>query len=235
MEVYATEEQQLEAIKKWFSKYGNTILWSITLILAVIAGARYWMHHQTVLQNEASEYYAAMMKAVEQKDEATVKNKAQTLLTQFPKSSYATFAAFTLAAEEIKQNNLAGAQQNLEWVTQHSKQDYFKTLARIRLMKLWIAENKLEEALGLYEDKKGSGFATIMEELKGDILVKQKKWQLARESYEKAMAMAPEEGMYGPLLKMKLEDLGSDPHLIEAKLAQAKLSETKTEEAKTDD
>jgi predicted negative regulator of RcsB-dependent stress response len=55
-----------------------------------------------------------------------------------------------------------------------------------------------------------------MAELKGDILVKQNKIEDAKKAYEKAYQAAPEMGLHGPTLKMKMEDLGiAIPQVIE--------------------
>lgn len=208
MEVYATEEQQVEAIKGWFKKHGNKLLWAIIMLMLAISAVRYWHHHQGVLKEEAADHYLALMTALEQKDEATVNNKAQSLMKDYPHSSYATFAAFALTDEALKNNELAKAQENLEWVLQQNGASDLQSLARIRLMRVLIAQDKLEEALALCDEKQANGFIPLLVELKGDILFKQGKIKEARTSYQQAVTAAPEQGMYGPLLKMKLEDLG---------------------------
>lgn len=210
MEAYVTEEQQLESIKRWFKKYGNALSWGLIIILLGVAATRYWFHHQTVLHNEASEVYSLLMTAVEQKDEATLKNKANDLIMQYPKSAYATFAAFVLASDAIKANDFAKAQEHFQWVIDHSQQSNFKALAKVRLMRLLLSNGKLDEALKLYDPKSAAGYLPMMEELRGDILLQQNKPLLAAQAYQKAMKDVPQEGMNGPLLKLKLEDLGID-------------------------
>ncbi|MFI4938067.1 MAG: YfgM family protein [Candidatus Berkiellales bacterium] len=235
MEVYATEEQQLEAIKNWFKKNGNAVLWAITIVLLIIAALRYWFHHQTVLRDQASDHYLSLMTALDQKDETTLKSQADTLITRFAKSPYATFASFALTQNAVNQNELDEASKQLQWVMDHGERD-FQALARIRLMRLWVAQNKLDEALALYDQKKAGAFLTIMDELKGDILANKQDFVGARKAYEQAVIDAPEEGMYGPLLKMKLEDLGGDLHALnEEKTNENKTNKEKINKEKTED
>lgn len=208
MEVYATEEQQVEELKNWFKKHGNKLLWVITLLLLLFSGIRYWWHHQAVVKEEASDHYLALINALDQKDEVTVTSKATLLMKDFARSSYATFAALALADEALKNNDWSKTQTQLEWVLQHSNVAELQSLARIRLIRVLIAQDKLEEALALHDEKQANGFLPIMAELKGDILTKQGNLNEAKASYQQAVTVAPEQGMYGPLLKMKLEDLG---------------------------
>jgi predicted negative regulator of RcsB-dependent stress response len=208
MDAYATEEQQWEAVKGWFKKYGNTISWALIVILSIILAGQYWRHHKAVVRQEASENYMSLIMGAEQNDAATVKSKAQTLIDQYPGSPYAAFAALFLANHAVEAKELPNAEKQLQWVMAHSNQQ-LQALARTRLMRLKMAENKLDEALGLYDEGKADGFLTLMAELKGDILMKKNDKAGAQKAYEKALSAAPEENMHGPLLKMKLEALGS--------------------------
>lgn len=207
---YVTEEQQWEQFKKWIKKYGNILSWVLIGILALLLAGRYWQHHQTVIQEAASENYMSLIIGMEQHDETTVKSKAALLKEEYPRTIYTTLASFVLAEQAIKNNDHAEAQKQLDWVIAHSPEAKFKSLAQVRLMRLLIAQNKLKEALNYYDEKAADGFVTLMTELKGDILLKQQDMKGAKAAYEKALNEAPEEGMHGLLLKMKLADLGGE-------------------------
>lgn len=224
MDAYLTEEQQVEAIKNWFNKHGNTLSWAIIAILSVGLAIKYWFHHQEVIRQHASDAYSAMVLGLDNKDDVTVKTQAQKLIDEHASSPYATFAAFALANEAIRENDMAKAEHELEWVINHAKQADLGALARLRLMRLLIAQNKLPEALGLYDEQKGKTYLPIMAELKGDILLKQNDRDGARKAYEQAFKLAPKEDMMGVLLKVKLEELGVDPNSISDKEIKAEKS-----------
>lgn len=208
MEAYATEEQQLEAIKNWFKKYGSTLSWAILIALAIGSAFTYWRHHQEVLKEQASDHYIVLIDGLTEKDETTVKSKADVLLTNYSNSPYATLAAFALAFEAVGKADLTTAERHLEWIIKYSKQPDFQAIARIRLIRLLIAQKKFDEGMALL-DEKATGFLSLMYELKGDILLEKKDLLGAKKAYETALGAAPEEGMHGPLLKMKLEEFGS--------------------------
>jgi len=208
MEAYATEEQQLEALKQWFKKYGNQLSWALIIILGLVAGVRYWFHHQEVVAEQASENYVSLMAAFEQNDQATMKNRAELLIKDYPQTPYASLAALVIAHQAVKDNDFKNATEGYQWVLKYGKQPDFQALARARLMRLLIAENKLDEALAVFEQDKARGFLPLMAEMKGDILLKKNDQKGAISAYQLAYQSAKAEGMVGPLLKMKLEELG---------------------------
>lgn len=208
MEGYATEEQQIEAIKKWFNKYGNALSWVIFIILAIALVLKYWWHHQEVVAKQASDLYETMLLGVEQKEENTIKNQAESLIKEDPRSTYATLAAYTLASRATEQQNDEFAIEQLRWAMEQTKQADLSSLARVRLMRLLMEQDKLSEALALYDENKANAYAAIMEELKGDILLKQNNREKAKIAYQKAYELAPKEEMMGIFLKLKLEELG---------------------------
>lgn len=224
MEVYSTEEQQVEAIKKWFKQYGNMLSWVIIVISLAASGIMYWRHHKQVVEDAASDQYLALLEGVEKKDKATVKTKADVLLEQYSATPYAALAGFVLANESVDENNFEMAQKHLQWIMGHSKQANFQAIATIRLMRLLISQNKLDEALKLYNEKNMGPYLTLIAELKGDILVKQKKLDEAKKAYELALNAAPETGMHGPLLKMKMQELGLESTAKEVKADEASTS-----------
>lgn len=214
MDAYVTEEQQVEAIKRWFNRYGNLLTWLIIAILATILAVKYWLHHQEVVFQQASNQYTILLEALEKNDPETIKTQAANLLEKHPKSPYATFASFVLANTEIQGQQYDDAAKHLEWAMNEGKQADFKALARIRLMRLLIAQDKLSDALALFDEGKARGYLPIMMELKGDILYKQNDQTGALKAYEQALRAAPKEQMSGFLLKLKLEELGLDPKSI---------------------
>lgn len=208
MEAYATEEQQLDALKQWFKKHGNKVTWALIAIFSVIAAVRYFYHHKAVVGEQASENYVSLMMAFEQNDQTTLKSKAELLIKDYPQSPYASLAALVVAHQAVKDKDMKNAQEGYEWVINNGKQADFQALARARLMRLLIAENKPDEALKVFDEKKARGYLPLMAEMKGDILLKKNDQQGAISAYKMALDSAKEEGMVGPLLKMKLEELG---------------------------
>ena len=70
---YDLEEQdQLDAFKAYWKKYGNTVLTVITVLLLAVAGWRGWGWWQQKQAVEASAAYEQLRQAVQLKDIAKV-------------------------------------------------------------------------------------------------------------------------------------------------------------------
>jgi predicted negative regulator of RcsB-dependent stress response len=208
MDAYATEEQQVEAIKNWFKKYGNMLSWALIVILASYCVWQYWNHHQNVVKNKASDQYAALLQAVEAQDSATIQTNASTLIKDYSNSVYAVFANFYLVDEFIKSREFDKAEEKLKWIVENANQPQLAALGQWRLMKLYDAQNKPDEVIAIYDSRKADTFLTLMAELKGDVLLKKGDKEGAMKAYKYAYDASPEEGMHGPLLKMKMDELG---------------------------
>ncbi|MCS5708711.1 tetratricopeptide repeat protein [Candidatus Berkiella cookevillensis] len=213
---YETEEQQWEAIKKWFSKHGNMLSWIVIIVMSIFLGGRYWLHHKEVLVGQASEHYFGMLKSEEQNDEASVQSKANRLINEYAKTPYAQIASLMLAKKAVEGKDYVQAEKHLKWVMEKSIDNDFKKIARIRLIKVFLAAGELDKAYALYDKKNANGWLTLMEELKGDMNKQENKLADAVDSYKAAILAAPDEALHGPLLTLKLNNLGLSNKDIEA-------------------
>lgn len=208
MEAYATEEQQVEAIKRWFNRYGNFLSWGVIIILSIGLGVKYWFHHRTIVARQASDIYETLLVGQARNDNTTLMHQAERLVKEYPRSVYAGLANLMLAKEAVQQQNWGEAERTLRWVLAHTTPEAINALARVRLMRVLMLQNKREEALTLYDESRAGPYLPILAELKGDILMQQQDWAGAREAYKKAFASVPKEGMAGIFLNFKLEELG---------------------------
>lgn len=217
---YETEEQQWEAIKKWFNQYGNMIAWAVILISVAVMGARYWLHHQDVIKEQASEHYFSMLKSQEQNDLVSMESKANRLMQDYQKTPYAQVAAMLLAKQALEEKKYDDSISKLQWVLDQTSNNELKKIARIRLIKVYMAKGELDKAAALYNAKEANGWLTLMEELKGDIHNQENKTQDAIEAYKAAVKAAPDDTLHGPLLTLKLNDLGLSNDAIDELKAQ---------------
>ena len=64
MDANATEEQQIEAFKKWWKENGSSIITGLLLGLAILFGARSWFAYQERSAENASDIYTSLMAAL---------------------------------------------------------------------------------------------------------------------------------------------------------------------------
>jgi predicted negative regulator of RcsB-dependent stress response len=205
MEVYETEEQQWEAIKSFFKKYGNKLLWVAIIIMGSISAVRYWQHHQYVSKVEASELYSEMLISLDQKDNTAVMTKIQNLKSNFDNSTYATLGSMIAGKIALKEGEIDSAKNNFNWAIEHSSNKNLKRLAQFRLMKVLMVQGDFNAALDIAKQDQ-NGLMPLFKELEGDIRVQQEDFKKAKEAY--TAAMDANKNIQSPLLKLKLEDLG---------------------------
>lgn len=208
VEILATEEQQIQAIKKWFQNNGRSLIWTLAIGVAIVLGIKYWMHHNVVVSQRASDAYNLMLLSIKSGDKDTLSNKGQQLLKQYPKTPYAALAALALAKQSLELEAFEEAQAHFQWVIDHSKDEDFKIIAQVRLARILFYQNKTEQALKNLQELESNGYKTLVQEIKGDMLLSQKEYDQAKVAYEAAVEELPQNVPSRPLLNMKLQDLG---------------------------
>lgn len=213
MEVYDTEEQQIEALKKWFQKKGKLLITALSFIIILISSIQYGRHHIKITREAASTLYQAMLLAIDQQDKISAKTKADHLSKEYESYVYGTIAKLYLAKVAIEDQKWNQAQSYLEWVMHHSKSPEFQEVARLRLARLLFSQKKIPAALQLLDQKinqknnQNKHYLSLLQELKADILSVQTKPQEAHGLYKIAQENLKKE-VYHPLLSLKLEEGG---------------------------
>ncbi|MEW6038426.1 MAG: tetratricopeptide repeat protein [Pseudomonadota bacterium] len=208
MEVYLTEEERLEALNRWWKANASAVVWGIALGIAVIVGWGAWKRAQDEKAMLAGTLYQQLLDAVANKQTDAAVQLGERIDKQFPGSVYATYGKLFLVRLKVEANDLAGAKTLLQQLIAASKDEKILQIARLRLAAVQLGLGETEEALKLAESAAGKGapeFATLWEELKGDIYIAMNRPEEARAAYLKAR----QEDQPSPLLKLKLTDLGS--------------------------
>ena len=203
MEVYSTEEEQVQAIQKWWKDNGVSIIAGVVIGLAVIAGYRYWTDHQKSQSQLASEMYSQVLLGAKS-DKVTL---TDSLMKNYSGTPYASLAALLLAKENVTSNEPDKAISLLQWVIDNTKDDAIKHLAQTRLARVYLSQNKIEAAEALVKGEKVAGFSVAYNEIRGDIELAKKMPVQARENYQLALEMlSPRDQRYS-IIKMKLDEL----------------------------
>jgi predicted negative regulator of RcsB-dependent stress response len=210
MAVYDLEEQeQLAALKAYWKLYGNLILTIVTLAFAVIAAFQAWNYYQRRQAAEASTVYGALQRAQAGKDAKQVKDLAGTILEKYPGTYYAAMAALISAKSAADSGDAKSAKAQLEWVAEHAQADEFRFMAQLRLAGILLDEKDYDGAMKLADAKVNAAFAARFADLKGDILVAQKKNAEARTAFAAALnATDPRNGAFRQFVQQKLDSLG---------------------------
>ena len=202
MEQY-NDDERVDDLKKWWKDNGASIIAGIVLGLVAIFGWQYWNSYRDGRAEKASLAYDGFVEAVEQPDVEQARQRGQTLLTDFPNSSYTVLAALQLAKLEMDGNDSTAATQHLEWVIANARIVEFKDIARLRLARVLFTAGQPTEAEKLLEGVTTASMNAERDELKGDLYLAGGDLTKARAAYTAALAVRGG----NPLLQLKLDNL----------------------------
>lgn len=205
MEIYDTEEEQLDAFKRWWKANGQSTIVGLVLGIAIILGWNYWQEHKKAQAEQASALYSQLVQAVEADKKDSAEKLAERIQEHYPKTEYAAYSGLLLAKLKVQQGDVAKAQAILKVIASGSNKE-FSNIAKIRQVRLMLASGEFEQGLKLINDvdpATSSSFSGNYDELVGDLYVALDRLDQARSSYQKAM----ENGYKSPLLQLKIDDL----------------------------
>ena len=210
MDINETEEQQVEALKKWWKDNGSSIITGVLLGLALLFGGKSWFAYQERVAENASNIYTTMMVALDNGEEGVVTEKAGTLIADYSATPYAALAALALAKLKLEQGELEAAHAQLQWALDNSGSDVIGEIVRLRLARVMLAENNPDAAQALIEQvDAGTAYQPLYLELRGDIEAARGNPASARTEYAQALAgMQP--GFPGrQLVELKYEGMAA--------------------------
>ncbi len=205
MEVYRTDEEQVEALKRWWEQNGRTAIIGVVVLLAAVFGWKSWQQHERNQAEFASITYELMQSEPEKADE-----RGRALLGSHPESGYATLAALSMARAALEAGRREEAAGHLRWAMEKGANPGLRLLARQRLARVQMDMGQGEAALATLDGgSDGAGFEAAYAETRGDILLSLGRRDEAREAYRKALDGYTEVPAKIALVEMKLDDLAT--------------------------
>jgi len=132
---------------------------------------------------KASNIYMQMLSKFDDKDMETVKLFGEKLILYYPNSPYASLAAFILSRNDIAHGNNNLALNRLKFIIKHSTNQNFRQLARIRAAKIFLFKQNFQDAINILKIVDSDIYHTEINEILGDIYLKNKNFNLARKYY----------------------------------------------------
>lgn len=204
MAEHLNDEEQLEALKKWWSENGRSVVGGVLLGLALVGGWRGWQYYQHDRAESAGVRYDAMVTAAEARQAEHALQLAEGLREGYGDTAYASLAALRAAKLRLEAGDSGGAQVQLAWVRANAPDPALRQIASLRLARILIGDGELDAAQRILEAAPRDAFAPEVAELRGDLARARGDVAAARAAYEEALAGKPDSGV---LLRMKLDDL----------------------------
>lgn len=220
MAEHLSEEEQLEAMKRWWSENGTSTVVGVCLAISGYLGWGFWQDQQQESAEAASASYEILMEAVvaepgqllSEEKRVTANHLADELKAQHASSLYASQAALFKAKLAVQAEDLTAAATELQWVIERNVEPALTLLTRTRLARVQMDLGEFEQALSTVKDADSGSFKAMFAEIRGDIFLTQDKSNQARAAYQLALDnLIPDQASRRPLLEIKISDLKTAP------------------------
>lgn len=205
MSSYLSEEEQVEALKKWWKENGTSVITGALLGFAIIFGWQGWNAYQTSQGEGASILYTTMENQLAGGDSEAGIQTAKRLVGEFGGSVYANFAALRLARVSYEKGEKAAAQSHLQWAMDNAPDPALSELARLRLARLLFDMQQWEASARLVETSGGDVLSGEFALLRGDLALQRGDQAGARDAYRVALDQGVDNA---ELVRMKLAEIG---------------------------
>lgn len=184
---YATEEEQVEALKRWWSENGKSIVAGAALGILALVGWRGWTWHQETQALEASSLYDQVSARIRDGDREALVSAAEQLRDDYGSTTYASLAALAAARAAVDAGEPDAAAEWLRWAMENGDDARLEYLARGRLARVEAADGRIDEGLALLDVDPPAAWAGLYGEIRGDLLTEKGDREAAVEAYRAAL------------------------------------------------
>ncbi|MEW6998966.1 YfgM family protein [Colwelliaceae bacterium BS250] len=210
MDTFQTEEQQVDAIKKYWQDNGNSLIAGLVIGLGGFVGWNYYQDSVVAEQEQVSAQFQITMESFAANEESFRAN-AETFIGENSDTNYAAFAAFALAKDASSHSDWAGAAKHLQKAVELASSENMQAIALIRLARVQVQQQAYDDVLVTLAKPMPETYKASVEEIKGDTYLLQGNKELARTAYQ---ASADAGGLQiNPALQLKIDDLNTSVNI----------------------
>lgn len=210
MDIYSSDDETVEKLRKWWSENGAWILAGLVLGAASLFGWRYWTEYREQTLATASDAYEQVLAAGEGGESARAVALAAEIRGLPLRTPYAELAALAVAQQAVVAGDTSEAQLTLAQLVESSRDPHVVHLARLRLARLLLAEGALDGVAPLLATRDTGRYAPLYAELRGDLALARGDREGAIAAYREALEGASVGISDAAMLEMKLNDLGAN-------------------------
>jgi predicted negative regulator of RcsB-dependent stress response len=215
------EQEQLDAVKHFWKRYGNLITWLLIAVLGAYAAWNGWNWWQRDQATKAGAMFDELDRAAQTGDADKASRVFGDLKERYPGTAFAQQGGLLTAKVQAENGKADAAQSTLAWVEANATEFEYQTIARLRLAGLLLDGKKYDDALKQLDAATAGGFEALVADRRGDVLFAQGKPEDAKAAYNKAWKAMDPKIEYRRLIEAKLTALGAAPVSAAASAVQA--------------
>ena len=204
MEIYENENDQVDAVKRFFAENGKALAIGVVLGIGALVGRRYWTSHQAESAREASLAYQTAVTAI-----SADKPQTLTAVEKFAaenQNTYGALASLEAAQQYVDKNDLAKAEANLQQGLKNTSDENLQALINLRLARIQVQQKQTDAALKTLDAIKGEGWVAIVADLRGEALLSKGDKQGARDAWSKGVESNSSPALR-EMMQMKINNL----------------------------
>lgn len=195
-------------MRSWWRENGSFVLGGIVLGIAAIVGWNYWQSTVRQAELDASTLYETLIGEVADGDLEAAESAAATLYTDYASTVYPAHARLAMARLYMDKGRDQDAATTLEALVEGGGDSALRAVARLRLARVLLYQNKAEAVVELLEGQTDSAFAARYSEALGDAYAALGRHEDAARAYAVAVADDPAAPTVDrTLIQMKINDL----------------------------
>ena len=207
MEDYLSEKEQWERVTGWLRENGIWIVAGVVVGALGIGGWQWWNAHVDTVNGEASAKYEQMQSDLAKGDRTSALILLADLERDFSSTPYVDQARLAMGRVYVESNELDKAASELQAVSQHSKDKQLALIARLRLARVQISQQKPDDALATLNGVDPGAFDALFHEVRGDAEFAKGNKAVALTEYRAARSNDQGGGSDNSLLDLKIADL----------------------------
>jgi predicted negative regulator of RcsB-dependent stress response len=207
-----SEKEQIEVIRGWWRENGRYVVSGIVIGAGLLFGWNYWNNQQREAGLQASGVYESLLVDVADSDVSAAEVAAARLYDEFDSTIYAAQARLAMSRLYMDVGRDEDAAGQLRELLATKREPEMQMVARLRLAKILLYQDKPEEVVTLLEGYRDTAFAARYNEALGDAYLATGRIGDAAEAYTAALADNPNTPTVDrTLIQMKLYDLPEVP------------------------
>lgn len=206
MEIYSNENEQADALRRFFSQNGKALVVGVILGVGALAGWHYWNSHESSTSREMSAAWQQVISAMDNSKPQTLEAAAK--FAGDNSNTYGALASLELVKRYVDLNQLDKAAAQLKTGLKDTSDAELQSVLNLRLARIQLQQKQPDEALKTLEQIKGDAWAAIVADVRGEVLLEKGDVKGAREAWLKGTE-ANGASALKEMLQMKMNNLPS--------------------------
>ena len=217
MDDLLSEKEQIDQFRSWWSEYGAYVIGGIVIGAGLLFGINQYQAAKLQKQLDASTAYESLIVQVVEGKLDDAEATANEIATSYGDTTYAGQAGLAMARLYMDKNRDQDAADALSSVIDGSADAELKHVARLRLARIYLYQDKAQEVVDLVVNEDVEAFASAYGEVLGDAYTSLGRIAEAQDAYQKVLMDPASQGTVDQqLIQWKSLDLPDVAPLPEA-------------------